>query len=278
MGQPRAPSPSSAHPGAGSAARAAAACADLGAEGEGERQAGDGASALSHVPPVPVLTEGAEQLLLHGPGHLLHQAQRGERRKAHVVEEDDVEVPQPVEAAKIPQEVKAGDPCMTGRGSGHASPGGLPQPQPHRSSPSVLEKTGRAELSTSKDTQFPMICGVKKKGEFEGAAAQPHGPEPAPGALQRPGPCWRQGEPEGRVVPSRGDAAQCTRTRGQPRNTWGGSHLGEGGVLPLREQPGEEGGAVEAHDGGEHQVAVRGALRRGQKGRQRGWHRGQRRG
>lgn len=30
------------------------------------------------------------------------------------------------------------------------------------------------------------------------------------------------------------------------------SHLGEGGVLPLRQQASEQGGAVEAHDRGEH--------------------------
>lgn len=173
----------------------------------------------------PVLTEGAEQLLLHGPGHLLHQAQRGERRKAHVVEEDDVEVPQPVEAAKIPQEVKAGDPCMTGRGSGHASPGGLPQPQPHRSSPSVLEKTGRAELSTSKDTQFPMICGVKKKENLKE-------PRHSPTVLNLlPGPCSARGRAGGRG--SRRDA-WCPRV-GMPHSAQGhgDSHATPGGALTL---------------------------------------------
>lgn len=45
--------------------------------------------------------------------------------------------------------------------SGHLNPGDIPvsgSPRlPPGSSPSVLEKTGRAELSTSKETQFPMI-------------------------------------------------------------------------------------------------------------------------
>lgn len=59
----------------------------------------------------PVLTKGTDELSLDCPGDPFHQAQSGEPRKAHVVEEDDVEVPQPVEAAKIPQEVKTGDPC-----------------------------------------------------------------------------------------------------------------------------------------------------------------------
>lgn len=68
----------------------------------------------------------------------------------------------------------------------------------------------------------------------------------------------------------RGDSAQghtqpctvgsCTPKRGlgTPPVPAQHSHLGEGGVLPLGEQPGEEGGAVEAHNRGEHQVAARG--------------------
>ena len=92
----------------------------------------------------------------------------------------------------------------------------------------------------------------------------------------------------GHMVPSRGDAAQCTGThthsraqRGpgvlHPRGGPGSppaparcSHLGEGGVLPLGEQPGEEGGAVEAHDGGDHQVAARGVKEENRVGRPRG--------
>lgn len=72
------------------------------------RGAGDTPAA---IPVSPVLTKGTDELGLDCPGDSFYQAQRGEPRKAHVVEEDDVKVPQPVEAAKIPQEVKTGDPC-----------------------------------------------------------------------------------------------------------------------------------------------------------------------
>lgn len=79
---------------------------------------------------VPVLTKGADELGLDGPGDPLHQAQGGEPREPHVVEEDDVEVPQPVETAKVPQEVETGDPWGRGGGggwwSGHLSPGDTP--------------------------------------------------------------------------------------------------------------------------------------------------------
>lgn len=84
-------------------------------------------------------------------------------------------------------------------------------------------------------------------------------------------------EAGGHVVPSHEDTAQCTGThttvhcgaqeswspapRGGPRRPPAPaqcSHLGEGRILLLGEQPGEERGAVEAHDGGDHQVAARG--------------------
>lgn len=161
----------------------------------------------------PPLTKGTDELLLHSPRHPLHQAEGGERRKAHVVDEDDVEVPQPIKAAKIPQEVEASDSCGQRRGGQEVPPPQTPKPplQPHFS-PSVLEKTGRAELSTSNETQFPMIWG--------GEEVLPHCSAPQHGSVER----------------------------------GGGSHLGQGGVLPLGEQPSEERGAVETHDGGEHQV------------------------
>lgn len=104
-------------------------------------------------------------------------------------------------------------PVGKGGGGQEVPPPQTPKPplQPHFS-PSVLEKTGRAELSTSNETQFPMIWG--------GEEVLPHRSAPQHGSVER----------------------------------GGGSHLGQGGVLPLGEQPSEERGAVETHDGGEHQV------------------------
>lgn len=87
------------------------------------------------VPPLsPILTEGAEELGLDGPGHPLHQAERGEPREAHVVQEDDVEVSQPVEAAKVPEKVKTGDAwggrtVRAPRSWGHPGPGSPCPPQ-----------------------------------------------------------------------------------------------------------------------------------------------------
>lgn len=50
-----------------------------------------------------------------------------------------------------------------------------PPLQPHFS-PSVLEKTGRAELSTSNETQFPMIWG--------GEEVLPHRSAPQHGSVE----------------------------------------------------------------------------------------------
>lgn len=127
-------------------------------------------------PRVPLLTEGTDELLLHSPRHPLHQAEGGERCKAHIVDEDNVEVPQPIKAAKIPQEVEASDPCGRVGGVSGVQFRGCPLPPPQSTplqphiSPSVLEKTGSAELSTSNETQFPMI--------WRGEEVLPHGTAP----------------------------------------------------------------------------------------------------
>ena len=55
------------------------------------------------------LTEGSDELPLHGPGERVHQAGRGEACEHHVVEEYDVEVAQPVVASKVSQQIKPGD-------------------------------------------------------------------------------------------------------------------------------------------------------------------------
>lgn len=92
-----------------------------------------------------------------------------------------------------------------------------------------------------------------------GGAALPQRLVPPPGVL-RPMP---RNVPEAAGGGGTRDVlAWGHQTGTQPRaaGTWGrprSSHLGEGGVLALGEQPGEEGGAVEAHDGGDHQVTVR---------------------
>lgn len=55
------------------------------------------------------LTEGTNELPLYRPGDRLDEGGGREASKQHVVQEDDVEVPQPVVAAKVSQEIKAGD-------------------------------------------------------------------------------------------------------------------------------------------------------------------------
>lgn len=195
---------------------------------------------------VPVLTKGADELGLDGPGDPLHQAQGGEPREPHVVEEDDVEVPQPVETAKVPQEVETGDPWGRGGGGlvvrapqswGHPSSGvTLASP---RGSPSVLEKTGRAELSTSKETQFPMIWGGRKEslsrvGGWQCCHREWDPPPPPPPKLGKgvpsvrhpPGPCLhpglhrRQGEVGG------GDTTHVVLAWGQCAGTHATMHCG----------------------------------------------------
>lgn len=151
-------------------------------------------------------------------------------------------------------------------------------PGPPRGSPNVLEKTGRAELSTSKETQFPMIWGGRRS--IWGGAVLPGWGRgsPVPETHRDPARAWGCAGGSGRwgdmwwphvgtPHSTQGHTQPCTAgtrgpaPRGGPRSPPAPaqrSHLGEGGVLPLGEQPGEEGGAVEAHDGGEHQVAARG--------------------
>lgn len=55
------------------------------------------------------LTEGTNELPLHRPGDRLDEGGGREAGKQHVVQEDDVEVAQPVVTAKVSQEIKAGD-------------------------------------------------------------------------------------------------------------------------------------------------------------------------
>lgn len=55
------------------------------------------------------LTEGTNELPLYRPGDRLDERGGREAREQHVVQEDDVEVAQPVVAAKVSQEIKAGD-------------------------------------------------------------------------------------------------------------------------------------------------------------------------
>lgn len=55
------------------------------------------------------LTEGTNELPLYRPGDRLDEGGGREASKQHVVQEDDVEVPQPVVAAEVTQEIKAGD-------------------------------------------------------------------------------------------------------------------------------------------------------------------------
>lgn len=55
------------------------------------------------------LTKGTDELSLYSPGDCLDQGGRSESSKQHVVQEDDVEVPQPVIPTKVSQQIKAGD-------------------------------------------------------------------------------------------------------------------------------------------------------------------------
>ena len=56
------------------------------------------------------LTKGPDELPLYSPGERVDEAGRRDSSEQHVVQEHDVEVPQPVVAPKIPQQVEAGDP------------------------------------------------------------------------------------------------------------------------------------------------------------------------
>lgn len=49
------------------------------------------------------LTKGTDELSLYGPGDRVDQGGGGETGKQHVVQEDDVEVPQPVISTKVSQ-------------------------------------------------------------------------------------------------------------------------------------------------------------------------------
>lgn len=55
------------------------------------------------------LTEGTNELPLYRPGDRLDEGGGREAGKQHVVQEDDVEIAQPVVATKVSQEIKAGD-------------------------------------------------------------------------------------------------------------------------------------------------------------------------
>lgn len=48
-------------------------------------------------------TKGTDELSLYGPGDRVDQGGGGETGKQHVVQEDDVEVPQPVISTKVSQ-------------------------------------------------------------------------------------------------------------------------------------------------------------------------------
>lgn len=56
------------------------------------------------------LTKGTNELSLHRPGDCLDEGGRREAGKQHVVQEDDVEVPEPVIPTIVSQQIKAGDP------------------------------------------------------------------------------------------------------------------------------------------------------------------------
>ena len=56
------------------------------------------------------LTECTDEFSLYGPGHSFDERGGGKPSKHHVVQEHNVEVPQPVVPAIIPKKVKAGDP------------------------------------------------------------------------------------------------------------------------------------------------------------------------
>lgn len=56
------------------------------------------------------LTKGTDELSLHRPGDRLDQGGRGEAGEQHVVQEDDVEVPEPVVSTKVSQQIEARDP------------------------------------------------------------------------------------------------------------------------------------------------------------------------
>lgn len=56
------------------------------------------------------LTKGTNELSLHRPGDRLDEGGRREASKQHVVQEDDVEVPEPVIPTIVSQQIKAGDP------------------------------------------------------------------------------------------------------------------------------------------------------------------------
>lgn len=122
-------------------------------------------------------------------------------------------------------------------------------------SPSVLEKTGSAELSTSRETQFPMIWG-EGEGLGWGSAAAGN-PQAGEGTFQMGGPAWQQDTvlPPGDITSSAQGHAVGNRVLHPQRSPPAPSccsHLGEGSVLPLRQQTSEQGGAVEAHNRGDH--------------------------
>lgn len=56
------------------------------------------------------LTKGTNELSLHRPGDRLDEGGRSETSEQHVVQEDDVEVPEPVISTIVSQQIKAGDP------------------------------------------------------------------------------------------------------------------------------------------------------------------------
>lgn len=81
---------------------------DLGQAAGQEESEGDGGA--RHSEGESVQTEGPDELPLHRPGHRLDEGGGGQTRKHHVVQEHHVEVPQPVVAAKVSQEVEPRDP------------------------------------------------------------------------------------------------------------------------------------------------------------------------
>lgn len=56
------------------------------------------------------LTKGTDELSLHRPGDRLDEGGRREAGEQHVVQEDDVEVAEPVISTIVSQQIKAGDP------------------------------------------------------------------------------------------------------------------------------------------------------------------------
>lgn len=68
----------------------------------------------------PQHTECSDEFPLYSPCESVDKTGRGQPGKQYVIQEDDVEVSQPVKPTKVSQQIKPGDPWIKTKGPNHS--------------------------------------------------------------------------------------------------------------------------------------------------------------